>query len=81
MKRFDVKRFCWIALLLPSAALMGCAAPSPDSIVPAALDVPRARAPLPSAKLMKRRQPEGYSERVSADIENWDKQLANSPAR
>ena len=81
MNKPNVKSACWIALWLPSALLTGCAAPSPASTPTAVIDVPKARAPLPSARLMQRPRPESFSARVQADIERWDKALTSSPAR
>ena len=81
MNKPNVKSACWIALMLPSALLMGCAAPSPGSTPRAVLDVPRARAPLPSAKLMQRPRPESYSARAQADTQQWQQRLEALPTR
>ena len=81
MNKPNVKSACWIALLLPSTLLMGCATPSPSATPRAVIDVPKARAPLPSARLMTRPRPEDYSARAQADTQSWQQRLGGSPTR
>lgn len=81
MRKPNVMKLWPAVMLACSAALMGCAAPSPAPMATVLPDVPQARAPLPAPKLMKRPQPERFSGRAQADIESWTKKLQSLPAR
>ena len=81
MCKSNASALCIIALLLLSLSATGCSALSPSETPTVPPDVPMARAPLPSAKLMTRPRPEDYSERAQADIAQWRKPLESLPAK
>ena len=71
MKQRNAKRSCALMLILPAALLMGCAAPSTNSVQvsPVLPQPPSLREPTPQ---------QSYSGRASTNIEAWRNRLTGT---